>query len=82
MGVGSSTHIEAMDFPPVDNSTIVSEGFFLGTDIMDLFNYCIPSIDPVFYQGATNYNDMMEAESAGNLGWTNNPANWGSMDAN
>lgn len=62
MASSPSVQAEALSFPTIENSNILNDGLLMGTDIMDLFNYFIPSIDPVFYQGPTNENDPMATD--------------------
>jgi hypothetical protein len=41
---------EAM--PTMDSGLQLDGEYGVGTDVMDLFNYFVPDLDPMFYEGA------------------------------
>ncbi|KAH6688978.1 hypothetical protein F5X68DRAFT_254799 [Plectosphaerella plurivora] len=46
---------EAM--PTLDNGLQMTGEYGVGTDVMDLFNYFVPDLDPMFYDGAGAWKD-------------------------
>ncbi|KAH8895218.1 hypothetical protein GQ53DRAFT_714837 [Thozetella sp. PMI_491] len=56
----SSTRAESLSFPATDGLYDIagSEDILAGTDVMDLFNYFIPGIEPVFWLGSADSNNV------------------------
>lgn len=53
----------------LDNSLDqLTPGALMGTDVMGIFSYFLPDLDPMFYQGLTEEYDFLQDAPA-----TNNP---------
>ncbi|KAJ0136675.1 hypothetical protein CTA2_2137 [Colletotrichum tanaceti] len=56
---GNPLQSEFVDFSFYNGVDQVSPGALMGTDVMRLFSYFLPDLDPMFYQGLTQDYDML-----------------------
>ncbi|KAK1974243.1 fungal-specific transcription factor domain-containing protein [Colletotrichum cereale] len=55
----SPLHLEFGDFPFNTRFDQVSTGAPIGTDVMGIFSYFLPDLDPMFYQGTPGQNELL-----------------------